>query len=88
LGPQEARGRNLATEALGIPLRGTRNFGGEGFGAVTSVQLLFDKNFQYFSKNFLHLWKFAVISHMRTNFAEMPGNRSAPGSRESQSLIR
>jgi hypothetical protein len=21
----------------------------------------------------LHLWKFPVISHMRTNFAEMPG---------------
>jgi hypothetical protein len=27
----------------------------------------------------LHLWGFPVISQMRTNFAEMPGNRSDPG---------
>ena len=38
--------------------------------AVTSVPVLLDKNFHYFSKIFLHLWKFAVISKLRTNFAE------------------
>jgi hypothetical protein len=27
----------------------------------------------------LHLWKFPVISQLRTNYAEMPGNRSHPG---------
>jgi len=29
-------------------------------------------------KIFLHLWKFAVISLLRTNFAEMPRNRCSP----------
>jgi len=29
-----------------------------------------DKNFQNFLRNFLHLWKFAVISQLRTNFAD------------------
>src|ERR1035438_3320369 len=32
-----------------------------------------DKTFHYFSRKILHLWKFPVVSHMRTNFAEMPG---------------
>ena len=35
--------------------------------------------FHAFPKNFLHLWKFPVISHLRTNFTEMPGNRSYQG---------
>jgi hypothetical protein len=30
----------------------------------------------------LHLWKFSVISLLRTNFAEMPGKTQQPGSRE------
>ena len=30
-------------------------------------------------KKILHLWKFPVISQLRTNFAEMPGNRCDPG---------
>ena len=30
----------------------------------------------------MHLWKFPVISHLRTNFAEMPGKSLDPGSRE------
>jgi len=40
---------------------------------------------QYFAKKLkkiLHLWKIPVISQLRTNFAEMPGNRSDPGNRE------
>ncbi len=33
-----------------------------------------------FYKKLLHLWKFAVISELRTNFAEMPGKfESRPG---------
>ena len=42
---------------------------------------------QNFAKKFkknLHLWKFLVISQVRTNFAEMLGNRCKPGSREQQ----
>ena len=35
-------------------------------------------------KKDLHLWKFLVISLVRTNSAEMPGNRCKPGSREQQ----
>jgi hypothetical protein len=42
----------------------------EASPAVTSVPDLSDKNLHYFSKIFLHLWKFAVISQLRTNFAE------------------
>jgi hypothetical protein len=34
-------------------------------------------------KKILHLWKFPVISQLRTNFAEMPGNRSDPGAASS-----
>jgi len=37
---------------------------------VTSVPVLVDKNFRNFSKKILHLWKFAVISQLRTNFAD------------------
>jgi GxxExxY protein len=33
-------------------------------------------------KKILHLWKFPVISQLRTNFAEMPGKSQHPGSRE------
>ena len=40
--------------------------------------VLLDRNFHNFSKIFLHLWEFPVISQMRTNFAEMPENRSSP----------
>src|ERR1035437_1153682 len=47
--------------------RGTDNGGGD---LVTSVPVLLDKTFHYFSKIFLHLWKFAVISQLRTNFAD------------------
>ena len=36
-------------------------------------------NFLRILKKILHLWKFPVISNLRTNFAEMPGNRSYPG---------
>jgi len=50
--------------------------------AVTSVPDLFDKNFHYFSKIFLHLRKFAVISQLRTNFADNAlGIAAHPGSR-------
>jgi hypothetical protein len=35
-------------------------------------------------KKVLHLWKFPVISQMRTNFAEMPGKSLSSGSREQQ----
>lgn len=42
------------------------------------------KNFQSRSKKVLHLWKFLVISHLRTNFAEMSGQTQLPGSRENQ----
>jgi hypothetical protein len=31
------------------------------------------QKFAKFLKKFLHLWKFPVISQLRTNFAEMPG---------------
>ena len=33
----------------------------------------------------MHLWKISVISQLRTNFAEMPGNRSDPGAANSRS---
>jgi hypothetical protein len=33
---------------------------------------------QKIAKKILHLWKFPVISQLRTNFAEMPGNRCPP----------
>jgi hypothetical protein len=36
----------------------------------------------------LHLWKFPVISHMRTNFAEMPGNRCPPWEPRNESQER
>jgi hypothetical protein len=42
------------------------------------------QKFAKFSKKILHLWKFLVISQMRTNFAEMPGKTHEPGSREKQ----
>jgi hypothetical protein len=44
------------------------------------LQKLFKNKF----KKVLHLWKFPVISQMRTNFAEMPGKSLSPGSREQQ----
>ncbi len=49
-----------------------KNFAGREapFDAITSVPVLIDKNFRYFLKIFLHLWKFAVISQLRTNFTE------------------
>jgi hypothetical protein len=49
--------------------------GGELPKAITSYHPPMGQDF---SKIFLHLRKFPVISHMRTNFAEMPGNRRAP----------
>ncbi len=33
-------------------------------------------------KKILHLWKFPVISKLRTNFAEMPGKSHDSGSRD------
>ena len=41
------------------------------------------QNFAKYLKKFLHLWKFPVISQLRTNFAEMSGKTQQPGSRES-----
>jgi hypothetical protein len=46
------------------------------------------KNLQKKLKKNLHLWKFPVISNLRTNFAEMPGKSLAPGSREQGVFIR
>jgi hypothetical protein len=40
-----------------------------------------------FLKKILHLWKFPVISKLRTNFAEMPGKSQQPGSREQYILF-
>ena len=45
------------------------------------------QKFAKFFKKFLHLWKFPVISQLRTNFAEMPGKTHEPGSREMQCLV-
>jgi hypothetical protein len=47
----------------------SRNLGGLP-RRITSVLPLLDKNFP---RKILHLWKFPVISHLRTNFSEMPG---------------
>src|SRR5580698_3618031 len=44
------------------------------------------QNFTKKLKKNLHLWKIPVISHLRTNFAEMPGNRSDPGAASSKSF--
>jgi|GEM_PF-3908223 hypothetical protein len=41
--------------------------------AVTSV-LPADKTFHKNLKKILHLWEIPVISNMRINFPEMPGN--------------
>ncbi len=38
-------------------------------------------------KKVLHLWKFPVISQMRTNFADMSGKTQHPGSREKKCLF-
>ena len=51
-------------------------------GAITSVPPARLQKFAKIFRNILHLWKFLVISQVRTNFAEMPGNRNKPGSRE------
>ena len=42
------------------------------------------KNLQKSAKKLLHLRKFPVISHMRTNFAEMPGKTQHSRSRETK----
>ena len=42
------------------------------------------KNLQKIPKKILHLWKFPVISLLRTNFAEMPVESQQPGSRGDQ----
>jgi hypothetical protein len=66
-------GEDLYTKTLenGEAILPGRNLlAGRPFASVTSVPVLLDKNLHYFSKIFLHLWKFAVISQLRTNFAE------------------
>ena len=40
------------------------------YARTTSVAL---HKFSNFFKKFLHLWKFPVISSLRTNFSPMPG---------------
>jgi hypothetical protein len=66
-------GEDLYTKTLGngeAILPGRNRLAGRNSPAVTSVPDLPDKTFQYFLKIILHLWKFAVISQLRTNFAE------------------
>jgi hypothetical protein len=75
LGAREFVSEDLATEAVSARPR-CRQF--ERWFAITSVAVLVDKSFPENHKNFLHLWKFPVISQLRTNFAEMPGNRCPP----------
>ena len=78
--PQRAQ-RNTEDPFFGKlwPERPRRPSGESAGAGITSVPTLLTENFHNFSKIFLHLWKFPVISQLRTNFAEMPGNRSHPG---------
>jgi hypothetical protein len=55
--------------AIGIFLWETSRWG-DPASIVTSVPASLTKNFRNFSKKILHLWKFAVISQLRTNFAD------------------
>ena len=69
-------------DASGIPVMPTRYSVFATRYALPSYPTSRLQKFANFFKKFLHLWKFPVISHLRTNFAKMPGKTHEPGSRE------